>query len=214
MAELRIYKGIDLLEKVLEFVALTPSSNEWHLLSLKSNKPRFIRLQQIQSLIDAFFEQNPNKPFYDKVLHFYNSDKVVSIETLLTGEFIKHKKVDDYERMMDFVLQLPEYDELFVKKDIKIYQLAHVYKRLLSYKQHLRSLIGFNSGVLEASSISYFPIFLTERISSNLVGKYEDLNVVLELLINPKRLSFTEDELIAKYGFPNVKIEEIDFGFL
>jgi hypothetical protein len=50
----KTYKGIDLLEKILEFKEMTPNENDWNYKSLDYNEPRLIRLQQIHALLKAF----------------------------------------------------------------------------------------------------------------------------------------------------------------
>jgi hypothetical protein len=54
MPKTKIYKGLDLLAKVLEFNAMTPNKEHWNEGALKNNPPRLIRLKQIQSLAQAF----------------------------------------------------------------------------------------------------------------------------------------------------------------
>ncbi|MGZ3834290.1 MAG: hypothetical protein ACXVB0_12255, partial [Mucilaginibacter sp.] len=82
-------------------------------------------------------------------------------------------------------------------------------------KRQIRNLLTFNSGWLEASSTtSLFSIFLTNSISNNLIGKYDELDKALELFINPKSLIFTEEELIAKFNFPTEDLSSIDADFM
>jgi hypothetical protein len=51
---------------------------------------------------------------------------------------------------------------------------------------------------------------LTNSISSNLENTFEELDQTLELFINPKKLQFTEQELIDKYNFPKEDLHQID----
>lgn len=59
----KTYSAIDLLDKVLEFIEMTPNSNEWNLQSLKSNLPRQIRFRQIEALLNAFLLKTPARAF-------------------------------------------------------------------------------------------------------------------------------------------------------
>ena len=82
---------------------------------------------------------------------------------------------------------------------------------MINYKIKLREIIDFNSGWLEVSSaFSIFHIKLTNSIGSNLINKYDDLDRVIDLFINPEKLHFTEQELIEKFNFPPEDLSQID----
>ena len=58
-----------------------------------------------------------------------------------------------------------------------------------------------------------FTYWITDSISNNLLEKCTDLNKALELILNPKGLTFTEDVLIKKYNYPVDNLKEIDLDF-
>jgi hypothetical protein len=62
-------------------------------------------------------------------------------------------------------------------------------------------LLDFNGGCYEASGLSYFAIQLTSASAHSI--DTHDLDDVLECIVNPNALSFTEEELIANYQFPS-----------
>jgi hypothetical protein len=85
------------------------------------------------------------------------------------------------------------------------------FQQLITYKKELRRLLEFNSGWVEASSMtSRFSIYLTNSITNNLKDKYSELDKALELFVNPRKLSFTEEELITRYNFPTDNLNEVD----
>jgi hypothetical protein len=214
MTETKTYKGLDLLEKIFEFTAMTPDANQWNVSSLKSNPSRQIRLRQIQSLINAFFTQETKANFIDKTKTLFQGDKnSLTISSILSGEFIKNRSVVDYTELIDLMKEIvtqKEGDKL-EERPMHVMRLVMPYQSLVRYKRQLFELFTFNSGWLEASSYtSRFSIYLTDAITQNLEGKLSVLDRALELFINPKGLAFAEEELVAKYKFPTENLREID----
>jgi hypothetical protein len=73
MEKSKTYNGIDLLDKILEFVTMTPNEREWNYKSLNSNQPRQIRLKQINSLLKAF-SLTSDKNIFEKASNCFNPD--------------------------------------------------------------------------------------------------------------------------------------------
>jgi hypothetical protein len=213
MQQTKTYKGIDLLEMIFEFSEMTPDSKLWTENSLQNNKSRLIRLKQINSLIYAFFDSNITTNFIQKAKKIFSENKEDTIHTILSGDFLKKQDISDFSELIELMNAVVKTNEKFERKEkeVHIEHLIMPYQQLINYKRTLRSLLTFNSGWLEASSItSLFSIYLTNSISNNLIDKYSELDKTLELFVNPKKLSFTEEELIAKYKFPKDNLHEID----
>jgi hypothetical protein len=204
------YKGIDLLNKILEFIEMTPNEKEWNNKSLSTNKPRQIRLQQIHSLLKAFSLMG-NKNLFEKTTNYFNPDLRSEINSILNGDFIKNKEIEDFCELINFAKQFLQENNHDFDESIKLNELSFIYPKLIDFKIKLREIIGFNSGWLETSAtFSLFHIFLTNAISSNLNNKYSDLDHVLELFINPSGKYFSENELIEKFGFPTDDLYQIE----
>jgi hypothetical protein len=210
MEKSKTYKGIDLLEMILEFIAMTPNEKEWNYKSLSYNKPRQVRLQQINSLLKAFSLTN-DKNLFEKTTNYFNPDLKSEIKSILNGDFIKNKDIENFDMLINFAKQFLQENRHSFDRPIRLHELSFIYPKLIDFKIKLREIIDFNSGWLEVSStFSIFHIILTNSISSNLNNKYDNLDHVLELFINPKRLTFTEFELIEKFGFPTEDLHQID----
>jgi hypothetical protein len=207
MTKNKTYKGIDLIEKIIEFTAMTPDSATWTYNSLKENEPRLIRLKQIDSLISAFIPEIKNTNLTEKLTGLLSSKKT-KLTKVVSGEFIENRCLDAYIAFTNLIKQEAESSTL---NKIDITDIKNTFIILMSYKKNLRQLINFNNDWLEVSRItSLFSIKLTNKISSNLLGQYDELDKVLELIINPKNLSFSETELISNYNFPKDDLDEID----
>jgi hypothetical protein len=213
---IKTYSAIDLLDKILEFTEMTPNSTQWNLKSLKSNPPRQIRLQQIEALVNAFCVAELNQNLLNKAKSIFSNDQKISIESFLRGDFIKSRNVIEYldltQSIKDFVKT--KTNNVDQTRDIRIEQLVFIFRQLIDFKRKIRNLLTFNSGWLEASSVtSLFSIYLTDSISNELTGKYNELDNVIEQLINPKNLTFTQEELIDKFDFPIANLNDIDMDF-
>lgn len=207
------YSGIDLLEKILEFIAMTPNEGEWNYKSLNNNKPRQIRLQQINSLLKAFSLTN-EKNFFEKTTNYFNPDLKSEIKSILNGDFIKNNEIEDFREVVTFANQFLQDNNHSYDRPVRLHELSFIYPKMIDYKIKIREIIGFNSGWLEASStFSIFHILLTDSISANLNNKYENLDHVLELFINPRGQTFTKKELIEKFGYPTEDLHQIDMDY-
>jgi hypothetical protein len=212
MKQIKVYRGVDLLEKILEFIAMTPNEKQWNFKSLNDNKPRQIRLLQINSLLKAFSIIEGEKNILEKTQNYSNLDLTSEINSILNGDFIKNKEIEDFNELIDFAIQFRKQDS---KQEriipIRIGELSFIYPKMIRYKIKLREIIDFNSGWLETSgTFTMFHIHLTNSISSNLINKYDDLDKTIELFLNPSNRIFTEMELIEKFNFPTENLDQID----
>ena len=217
MAQPRFYKGIDLLDRIFEFIAMTPNSANWNLNALKSNPPRYIRLQRIESLIKAFFEPEQTSSLLEKATALFTVKKGVTIQNILSGDFIKERTNSEYTELINYIKNIVKEKEGVIDQDreVHVMELIMPYQHLMRYKRQLIELLSFNSGWLESGSVtSRFSIYLTDSISGNLVDKFNHLDTALELFINPKQLTFSEDELKSKFKFPIENLRDVDIDFM
>lgn len=211
------YSAIDLLDKVFEFIEMTPNPNEWNLQALKSNPPRQIRFRQIDALFNAFFIEESNRDLLSKAMSKFSKQRKISIESFLNGNFLKTRTIDSYSNLVEFIKDFLETgtENIDQSKEIRIEHLVFIFPKLIDFKKHIRNLLTFNSGWLEANTItSLFSIQLTNSISNNLIGRYNELDTVIGLFIDPKSLTFTEEELITRFSFPTENLNAIDADFI
>lgn len=199
----------NLLEKIFEFTAMTPDEKEWDVAKLQSNKPRQVRLQRIEAMLTAFglYESNTNQ------LGRNNSSLAKAISSLLSGDFVNslHKSaIAEIDAYVTTQLNNPYFDcELYGD------ELQFIYRHLIKYKKQLYKLERFNSGWFEGGGkLGNYAYSLTSTITANLEGKTKELDYLLELIINPNRYSFTEQELIDKFGYPDVDLLDLDLDFM
>jgi hypothetical protein len=211
----RSYKGIDLMEKVIEFAKMTPNPALWKEGLLKESPPRYIRLRQINALIHAIFTQKP-KTFFGKAKHLFATSRMPTVKTLLSGAFIKGRDVSAYEEFIALMKATVREKEgrLGETGEFDHKQLITVYQRLLQYKKQLMDLLLFNADEPTPSPIGLrYTVYLTNAVSDNFEGKYAMLDEALTLLLDPCKLSFSEEELQTEYNYPKEDLEEVDKNF-
>lgn len=194
-----------LLEKVFEFIAMTPDEKDWDVAKLKTNRPRQVRLQRIEALLVAFglYERK------SKGLFGSTSSIKTGIQSLLSGDFISNLDDATISAIDDYVTK--QLNDPFFDRKISGGEVRFIYQYLIRYRKQVNTLQTFNSGWLEASGkLTQYAIGLTNTITANLDGKTEELDYLLGLIINPNGYSFTEQELIEKYSYPDVDLMHID----
>ena len=204
----KVYTAIDLCDKAINFISMTPDSSEWNFDILKSNPPRFHMLQEIEALIRAF---NLNR----KIEMNVNDSKSVLFQEFISGDFVEIRKFKDYSNIVMFVKDFINNNQLFYLNDrIHLHDIKFIFLRLIDFKKRLNQLSEFNSGYILVTSISdFFTIGLTNSIMGKLKNETHDLNNILSLIIDPLSLSYTEEELISKFNYP-LYDERIDIEYL
>ena len=193
----KVYTAIDLCDKAINFISMTPDSSEWNFDILKSNPPRFHILQEIEALIRAF---NLNR----KIEMNINDSKSVLFQEFISGDFVEKRKFKDYRNIVKFVIDFLNNNQLFYLNDsIHLHDIKFIFLSLIDFKKRLNQLSEFNSSYILVTSISdFFTIGLTNSIMGKLKNETHDLNNILSLIIDPLSLSYTEEELISKFNYP------------
>ncbi len=200
------YTAIELLEKVFEFIAMTPEEKDWNIKKLQSNKPRQVRLQQIEALLFAFglFEDNEGKGMSASKSSVGNA-----LNSLLYGDFINTLKEQHIEEIDHYVTK--HFNDPYFDRELSKGELRFIYQYMIKYRKQVYTMLRFNSGRLEAGGkMVQYAIRLTSTITDNLNGKTEELDKLLDLIINPNQLSFTEQELIERFQYPDADLIDID----
>ena len=83
-------KGINLVEKIIEFVELTPKNLEWNFESLKDFPSILLRLKQIESLLIAFKLRDIQKFSIEE-----------DIKNILNGQFYENTELS--EKTISFI---------------------------------------------------------------------------------------------------------------
>ena len=199
-----VIKGINLILKIFEFVNLNPDKNTWELDLLKDNPSSLIRLKQIDSLIQAFNLRSDNLSLREEIQQILNGDFFTSLNRTVSENITKlvHQFLLNNDVEKEYINQ------------IKGHEINFIFPKILSYKKQLNNLLNFNSGWLECHprlNMLFFHLLLVDDINQNLQGKYEKLDEIIELIINPANKAFSEKELIENFGYiSDDQLDEIE----
>lgn len=204
MNDLQQYTAIDLLDKIIEITRITNYSKEWSLEMQMKNKPRFVRLQQIHSLMWAFIEDL-----------YITEDIQGGIESIYSGEFFLLKPIEDYKNLLDLIYKtIAKSDFIGVKeRELNIYDLQENYCNLLSFYLQLNKLVNHNKGIMEISYPYLFPYLVTKDISQSIDSEAKKIRAILASCIDPYNNKYTELELISKFDYPTDDLFEIDIDW-
>ena len=99
---------------------------------------------------------------------------------------------------------------------VKSYQLRMLVHQLLGFSETMRQALYFNSGVMEAGSVSFrFIIQQTQSVLEDIdLSKLKEIESLLCCILDPQSQSFSRQELIDQYGFPNVNLRDIDMEWM
>lgn len=191
--------AFDFLNKYFELKRLEPDLRNWSLSALKYNEPRFYRLKELQSLIRAF-----------------------DIGTDLKRDFVelnfllKKRTKADFQAIITDVHNYMANHEHHKKYDMDDFRFEWESRRIISYflefSEKAREFLAFNSGWLEAGSISARYLITT---TGNALSTFDqkELRRIDDLIcsvISPSNQSFTQTELIKNFDYPDVDLEDID----
>lgn len=205
----------DLLYLTFEFKGMVPDSNAWNEGSLKYNQPRLIRYRRLNSLLKAFGLTRTEKQ-KNKLWTILSGKKNVregemiknEITPFLRGDFIHNRELIKYPKVQELIEKRKVFEDDSFNELRDIYRF---YNHLMKYRVEINNVLQHNSGVLEASSLGFrAAIKLTGELNNDLRKKVAQIDELLFEIINPEGLSFKEETLIKKYGFPKEDLDAID----
>lgn len=169
------WTAADLLEKILEFNAMTPNQNEWSEKILNYNKPRLIRFQRIKALLLAFDVVQINSQKKNSLINIFSRHNSLiqdltksGILSFMSGEFIKTRDFSKYSNLISII----EQNSFSENKPIDIFDLERFYSHLIQYRISVYNVLSHNSGVLEASNKGFFAaINITGEANNNIKAK-------------------------------------------
>jgi len=195
--------GLILVEKAIEFKAMTPDPSQWSFEKQKNNEPRLVRLQQLKSLLKLFLPEI-----------YKSTDLRGNIESIFNGNFILQRDVEIYDKLfieMGKLIGSSKYKN-FESREWEREHLRYNYQDLLRYKTTIRKLIEFNSGIMENS----YPYLYSLIVSNNTSEKIDTKNLdeFLWTAIDPNKRTYHKEQLIKNYNYPDRDLFDIDIDWM
>jgi hypothetical protein len=188
----------DFIKIYIELKALSPVAEKWSEEYFHDNPPRLVRLNQLVSLKKAF-GINENWAQFDRA-DFIVRFPIEAYDSL--KQKIKHLKNTESWNKQPF--------EKFIYADmVKIFRLF--VKFLAIERELMESTTWFSLTYSLGQMYGYEQTnsYFTPTKSKKTKAMIEDL----AFMIDPLNLSFSESELISKYGYLKVDLEDIDLAY-
>lgn len=185
----------DLTDKVVYFISIVNEEN-WNIESLDVNSPLYIRLQQIEAMITAFCGAG------------------ISLKSFVNGNFIEGRPIQQYTGLAE---EMNDYLELFVEdyclntKGVRL-----LMAELMNYKQRLYAAFGFlRPGTVICHSVycDYMDVLIT-RHTPCLRDIMVEVDEMIEKVVQPKRISYSLQELIDDYNYPENDLDPVDIQYI
>jgi hypothetical protein len=179
-----------------ELYILDNRITEWSLEKFKDNPPRFFRLQMINSLMNAL---NLNCS--------YNEFK--------NGKFISDKHLDKWPLFRNEIINKFQLkSQKSQNRVVKCHHIETIFYCFINYRLHAEKLLTSNDAIYAASH--EFLLFSKLMTNSNLLLKKElkKVDKILFFLINPEGISYSKEQLIEQFNYPNLDLNEIDLDWI
>ncbi|CAG5086845.1 hypothetical protein CRYO30217_03303 [Parvicella tangerina] len=189
-----LYTEKELIDLYIELSNISPIA-EWNEESLSDNPPILVRFRAFKALFRAFYGQ-------------YNLELVKcfvdELPVKIFGDGLKRSLFDELYRQGKIKSDVKFED--VEPKLIEHYFLPHEFIKL---KKILANLKDFSqaSGKMYVDDASIIAHGIWEDIDPE---KIVSIDLILKSLYNPDHKTFTKQELIEKYDFPDVDLTDID----
>jgi hypothetical protein len=183
-----------LIEDYFELKTLTTDIEHWTDDDLNSNPPRYYRFLRIKACLKALQ---------------INSEKIKEFELGQFNTELSEERISQlYTKLGDsFNLETESY---ILPDDKKVISPSFIFNMLLKTRLLTHRFSSLCNGVMAASGHFLTPVLVLEHIENKLKDEQVALDNALVFLLNPETILFEYSELVEKYGFPDVDIDEID----
>jgi len=183
----RFFTADDLLQGFLELRRMSPDMADWNEKQL-ADKPYQLKChRRLKALFQAF--GIPYDPF-----------------SFASGSFIDSKSPGYTALLKRMAKEMP----LDLGAGIEREQLQYCFRMLFDYGVLLDQVLTFSSGVMEASGLYLFAHLKVQSLNRVVHPRVPKLDKALTRLICPKAKSFSMQQLVWEYKYPDPAIDDED----
>ncbi len=211
----------DLLYKILDYQYL------WTLPQNKNSKPAKLRLEQIESLLDAFgltkkyvnplvqikYSMLGDKQGIDRASHL---NKLTNLEYLLHGEFLHDRENDANAELSKKIIETitslnPDLTKHINRRPVDI---GWLFNNLLIYRQEVFKLTYPNGGMLEGFSAGlYYSFYLQHKLKLIISDNLNEIDDTLCAILDPAKRDIEMSTLISKHKYVDHDFNAIDLDW-
>ena len=182
----------DILRIFFELLSLSKDINEWSVEKFKYNEPRLLRYQQLMALLQAF-----NIP--------------TDIHTFVNGSFIDgtHEK---YAKIRKYMMRNNK--TRYRVGEITGYDIDEAFAYMLEYRMKLNTVLVHNKQLILASHSMRYAYFQIMKVNRTIKKDIEEYDTFLAWIISPEKESYSIEEMVKCFAYPNVDMSEIDLNYM
>jgi hypothetical protein len=138
----------------------------------------------------------------NRALALLRAFQLGTLESFAEGTFLREKRIED----------LPRVARAFREAEFELDQpgLPHFFSRLLRYRKQAEELLEFNAHILEAAPGGFaLSIFETGVANREIARALERIDTLLCELISPGDRAFTFDEMVERFAWPDVDLDQM-----
>jgi hypothetical protein len=182
-----------LLDTFLDLYTYDTKIQEWSFEKYENNPSRYYRLQMIKALMKAL---DINCSYYD----FKN------------GRFIDRAQFDKWKEFKESIIDLLDvkaYERSLHDKSHP-FDIQSIFRTFMQYRLYSEKVIGIFDGIYLANDEFRAFANMLNTSNSHLKQELKNIEHVLHFCINPTGITYTQEELIKQFGFPEVDLGAID----
>lgn len=181
-----------LLTILLELYTYNNRMETWSLKKFAGNPPRLYRLQMINALMKAF-------------------NIKCSYTDFLKGEFITEENLPSSEEILRFTAKLyPDKMGIKPQDNCDVGHAKYIFQSFIQYRLKLVELFDIGSGVYAASGYNRIPSLVFFGINKKLEAETNILDTLILLFMKFVKSNYSREDLIRRFNYPDVDLDEID----
>ena len=211
----------DLLYKILDYQYL------WTLPQNKNSKPVKLRLEQIESLLDAFgltkkyvnplvqikYFVGGNKQGLDRARQL---NKITNLEYLLHGEFLRDREKDANaelsKKIIDTITSLYPYMIEHINR--RLVDIGWLFNNLFNFRQEVYKLTYPDGGMDEGFSAGlHYSFYLKQKLKTLITDNLHEIDETLWLILDPTKRNIEINTLVSQYKYVDHDFKTLDLDW-
>ena len=186
-----------LLDLFLDLYLYDTKIHEWSFEKFENFPSRYYRLQMITALMKAL---EINCSYHD-----FKEGRFISK--------VHFNKWKDFKESIVDQLDAKAYTRS-LKENTHPFDIQSIFRTFMQYRLNAQKLLGVFDGIYAANEEFRAFVKLIEVPNIHLKEDLKNIEHVLLFCINPTGISYSQEELIANFGFPKENSRDVDEDFV
>jgi hypothetical protein len=219
-----VFSAKNLLHKIIDVNCSWSIGNielkedNWQLEKSVNCLPRYYRIKEIEALAKAFGVHKESFDIDELMINIDDNETKKQIKAkfqvksnlqfILDGDFItKFHTLYNYPDILKSVNNFHKaFRPIIRENEEERMNVMRIYKPLLTFRQRIQKEIGGYGILLEGKALeANFVTHLKSTIDLDIIDE------ILANIIDRKKLTYSRNELISSYDYPDIDLEKIDY---